>query len=341
VISPFGVEYREVSKAQVQLGDKEKNAAVAAGTAGGAYAGHWAYLTPDHAYNEHIHKPWFDHQLQQAKKLPKKGEVETAKATIASQETKQAASAAQNKTKAVKLRERAVKAPKEMKPDFWDQQARDKSAATHLETKAAPIPDQPAYDRAKAVVTESERKTPRSTSMTREQADKFIERTEVPDPKHQKKYKYDASLPNARTNPKNVKAIGEHGTNWHKSKGFFRDFPKDLPGSNYRRAGGWYSKGRTGHAVAIGAMGVGAYLGYKGTKKAVESKPLNQKVDKALKVPKALRLKYVPESEISLKNWKRVIRDPGFVTPAVTVPAAGATGYAMSARKKKAGKKEL
>ena len=129
-------------------------------------------------------------------------------------------------------------------------------------------------------------------------------------------------------------------TNWHKSKDFFRDFPKDLPGSTYRRAGGWYSKGKTGHAVAIGAMAAGAGLGYAGTRKLVNKVPDDKKVEKRGPLKSITRhFKYVPQDEVSLKNWHKVIRDPGFVTPALAIPTASGLGYAAMRRRQKKGKK--
>lgn len=339
----FGVERGEISKATASLSDKDKAGIVAAGTGAGAYLGHKAYMGPDHWYNENIHKPWFNHHLQEALRTPSKKEVKSATQTIDDARKQGEATAAGQRKQAQKLRDRAVRAPKQMRPDFFEQQARDRAKADFLDEKASSpsTPDamkQQVSD-AQKIISDSKRQSRTKPRMTKKQAQRFIERTEVPDKKHQKAYKYNPNLPNARKNPKNVKNL--KSTNWHKSKDFFRDFPKDLPGAGYRRAGGWYSKGKTGHAVAIGTMAVGAGLGYAGTRKLVSKVPNDKDVSKGFNAKAITRhFKYVPQDEVTLKNWHRVIRDPGFVTPAVTIPTASVVGLAAAKHhQKKKGKK--
>jgi len=334
MISPFGVEYRDVSKADKRR--TAENVAIGATTAGGAWAGQAAVIWPDYHYNEHIHKPWFKANHANALKNPMPEEVDRAKATVAREEGAQAKAHEQNKQKAANARYKAVLAPKEMSEQATAAREKNLQFAEKMEAKPE-IKNKPVYDRAKETIGESERKHPHVTNMTREQAKGFTEYTRQPPEHLQSEYHYDPKKPSG--DPANVKGLTE--TNWHKSKGFFRNFPSDLPGSNYRRAGGWYAKGKTGHAVALAAMGTGAYLGYKGSKKIVDS----GKVDKKLRVPKKLIAALKPQYVSDKEHWfsPTYLRDPGFMVPATAITAAGGTGYVLAKKRKtkNAGKKEL
>lgn len=387
--SAFGPDYRVISKASVQLNDKEKAGVVAGGTALGARAGHWAYLTPDHAYNEHIHKPWFNYQKETAKEqrgIPtkkserkvfrqKSAELDVnARASYDAEKAKRAKQAAAGPDIEGKIR--GMKAAAEKKGKTFDEALTRQHLTANVKAPE-PMPDfelTPAQKKTKADYDRKGQKKIKPTRMTAEQADDFEERARtVPkkyrgtfgshgyDPKrkikHQEKLKdpaYEAKIerrvkraivddPSAEAatrqklrsdSPKNLDAI-EH---WSRSKEFFREFPKDLPGSGYRRAGGWYSKGRTGHAVAVGAMGLGAYAGYKGTKALVNKVPEQKEpVGKRVKMdrPAFLRqFRYVKQDQLNLKNWSKVARDPGVIALSA-IPAAGVVGYAAMRRSQK------
>jgi hypothetical protein len=125
-----------------------------------------------------------------------------------------------------------------------------------------------------------------------------------------------------------------------------------MPGSNYRRAGGWYSKGKTGHAVSIAMTGLGAYAAYKGSSKLVNR---NQKVSKAAKIkgmklkqlvdtpekvlPKKMQPHYVDDNQYLMEP--KLMKDPGFFVPAISYPAVGTAGYlaVRHGQKKKSRKK--
>jgi hypothetical protein len=334
VTGPFGVDYREVSKADKK--STAENLAIGAGTAGGAWAGQGAVIWPDYHYNEKIHKPWFGYQKDQALKneatSPANREAAKGRADKVVADTdksypqrrKQAEAAQRGAIEGREYKDKATGEIKRTPPDP------KRAEGIHIpEPGEIDAKELPKYKADRELGNRGSYQHP--SKMTGQQARGFEEYIRKPPEHLQREYGFNPEK--SAGSPENKSALAE--SNWHKSKGFFRNFPKDLPGSNYRRAGGWYAKGKTGHAVALGAMGAGAYLGYKGTKKAVDS----NKVEKKLKLPKALRPKYVTDKEHFFSPT--YLRDPGFMVPAGAIGGSGLTGYVLAKKRKKSGKKEL
>ena len=115
---------------------------------------------------------------------------------------------------------------------------------------------------------------------------------------------------------------GMTGEQYRTGKQFFRNFPKELPGSGARRMLGWTQKGKTGHTVAAASMATGALIANRAASR--------EHVKKGA-------LSYVPKSRMLEDGVKGalILRDPGFLMPVAGVTTAGVAGGVVAARKRR------
>jgi len=234
MITPFGVEYRDISKAELKLGDKEKAGIAGAAAVGGAYVGHEAILRPDYWYNETVHKPWFEYQKSTAmrqrgiSKDPKEraaaraqaGRIETdAKSNYEREKAKRSKpvdvdASVEGQRKAHEAKQAKIVASGKEATPFDEKTVRERMAANAKpaeEMKPFALSD--AQKKARADLENKGRKHLQPTRMTAEQGDKFVEYTEKPPTKRlRSKYRYKPPVPQPKdaTDQQKAETVAEN-----------------------------------------------------------------------------------------------------------------------------------
>jgi hypothetical protein len=106
---------------------------------------------------------------------------------------------------------------------------------------------------------------------------------------------------------------------WRASNRFWRTLPDDLPYGKTRRFMSYAGKGKTGHAVALATIGAGALVGNKVASHKIKPDPVR---------------KVWGWQNKSLKQPMTLLKDPGFVVPAVAITGAGVAGTTLALRRK-------